>query len=67
MDQFPVFQTPLSESQLQHRFEKLQRNLTPLWKSIERFSRDRQTIVVVPSMSVAVSMLNTAFAPLLST
>jgi hypothetical protein len=33
-------------------FDKLQRKLVPLWKSIERFNQDPQTIVVVPSMSI---------------
>jgi len=33
-------------------FDKLQKKLVPLWKSIERFNQDPQTIVVVPSMSI---------------
>jgi PGM1 C-terminal domain len=33
-------------------FEQLQKKLVPLWKSIERFNQDPQTIVVVPSMSI---------------
>jgi len=33
-------------------FDRLQRKLVPLWKSIERFNQDPQTIVVVPSMSI---------------
>ena len=33
-------------------FDQLQKKLVPLWKSIERFNQDPQTIVVVPSMSV---------------
>jgi PGM1 C-terminal domain len=36
----------------QTEFDQLQRKLVPLWKSIERFSQDPQTIVVVPSMSI---------------
>src|SRR5215467_2385563 len=36
----------------QGEFEQLQRKLVPLWKSIEHFSQDPQTIVVVPSMSI---------------
>jgi hypothetical protein len=39
-----------AESQTQ--FDRLQRKLVPLWKSIECFNQDPQTIVVVPSMSV---------------
>src|SRR6476619_412565 len=37
---------------LQTEFDRLQKKLVPLWKSIERFNQDPQTIVVVPSMSV---------------
>ena len=33
-------------------FDQLQTKLVPLWKSIERFNQDPQTIVVVPSMSI---------------
>ena len=36
----------------QTRFDQLQAKLVPLWKSIERFNQDPQTIVVVPSMSI---------------
>ena len=34
------------------RFETLQQKLVPLWRSIQQFSKDPQTIVVVPSMNV---------------
>ena len=33
-------------------FDRLQNKLVPLWKSIERFNQDPQTIVVVPSLSI---------------
>ena len=36
----------------QNEFDRLQEKLVPLWKSIERFNQDPQTIVVVPSMSI---------------
>src|SRR5437868_12931733 len=36
----------------QDQFDQLQKKLVPLWKSIEAFNQDPQTIVVVPSMSV---------------
>ena len=36
----------------QEQFDRLQKKLVPLWKSIERFNQDPQTIVVVPSLSV---------------
>lgn len=35
-------------------FDALQRKLVPLWKSIQTFSSDPQTIVAVPSLSVDV-------------
>src|SRR6059036_1932457 len=41
---------PVSVSQ--PGFDQLQKKLVPLWKSIERFNQDPQTIVVVPSMSI---------------
>src|SRR5216110_1573336 len=41
---------PATDSQAE--FDQLQKKLVPLWKSIERFSQDPQTIVVVPSMSI---------------
>src|SRR5947208_4188864 len=47
---------PMSESKpaadSQADFDQLQKKLVPLWKSIERFNQDPQTIVVVPSMSI---------------
>ena len=36
----------------QAKFDRLQEKLIPLWKSIECFNQDPQTIVVVPSMSI---------------
>src|SRR5437016_14353285 len=41
---------PAADSQIE--FDQLQKKLVPLWKSIERFNQDAQTIVVVPSMSI---------------
>ncbi len=41
-----------SISDSQTEFDQLQKKLMPLWKSIERFNQDPQTIVVVPSMSI---------------
>src|SRR5436309_5960272 len=41
---------PVSVSQAE--FYQLQKKLVPLWKSIDRFNQDPQTIVVVPSMSI---------------
>src|SRR2546423_10042796 len=46
----------MSDSKLasdsQAEFDRLQKKLVPLWKSIEHFNQDPQTIVVVPSMAV---------------
>src|SRR2546428_8115148 len=43
---------PRVTSDSQDQFDRLQKKLVPLWKSIEHFNQDPQTIVVVPSMSV---------------
>jgi hypothetical protein len=40
----------VSDSHVQ--FDRLQKKLVPLWKSIECLNQDPQTIVVVPSMSI---------------
>ncbi len=37
---------------VQSRFDELQQKLVPLWKSIQSFNQDEQTIVVVPSMTI---------------
>jgi len=37
---------------LDGRFDELQRRLVPLWTSIQTFTQDPQTIVVVPSISL---------------
>ena len=34
------------------QFDQLQAKLVPLWKSIESFNQDEQTIVIVPSMNI---------------
>src|SRR5437762_4161588 len=43
---------PKIVTQSQDQFDHLQKKLVPLWKSIERFNQDPQTIVVVPSLSI---------------
>src|SRR6266536_396098 len=49
----PAGITPQSRGyNLQDQFDQLQKKLVPLWKSIECFNQDPQTIVVVPSLSV---------------
>ena len=42
----------LSAADAEAQFDSLQQKLVPLWRSIERFNQDEQTIVVVPSMSI---------------
>jgi len=43
---------PKLATESQDHFDQLQKKLVPLWKSIQSFNQDPQTIVVVPSMSV---------------
>ena len=42
----------MSAEEAAERFERLQRKLVPLWRSISCFNQDEQTIVVVPSLTV---------------
>ncbi|HKW01559.1 MAG TPA: peptide ligase PGM1-related protein [Vicinamibacterales bacterium] len=37
---------------VQSRFDALQRKLVPLWRSIQSFNQDEQTIVIVPSITL---------------
>ena len=41
-----------STEEAARQFDSLQKKLVPLWRSIESFNQDEQTIVVVPSMSI---------------
>ena len=43
---------PKVAAESQAQFDRLQKKLVPLWKSIECLNQDPQTIVVVPSMSI---------------
>lgn len=43
---------PCSKKEIQKRFDQLQQKLIPLWKSIQQFNQDEQTIVVIPSLTV---------------
>jgi hypothetical protein len=43
---------PKVATESQDQFDQLQKKLVPLWKSIQSFNQDPQTIVVVPSMSI---------------
>ncbi|MFL6231400.1 MAG: peptide ligase PGM1-related protein [Pyrinomonadaceae bacterium] len=42
----------LSPEEAEAQFQLLQKKLLPLWKSIQSFNQDEQTIVVVPSISI---------------
>lgn len=42
----------LSVDEAAAQFDSLQKKLVPLWRSIESFNQDEQTIVVAPSMSI---------------
>ncbi len=46
----------VSPDEAARRFDLLQKKLVPLWRSIESFNQDEQTIVVVPSMTVDMSI-----------
>ncbi|MCC7010560.1 MAG: hypothetical protein IT184_17255 [Acidobacteria bacterium] len=43
---------PLTETEIATRFDALQQKLVPLWRSIQQFTDDEQTVVVVPSLSL---------------
>ena len=42
----------LTESEATAEFDRLQEKLVPLWRSIQSFNQDEQTIVVVPSLTI---------------
>ena len=46
----------ISPEEAAAQFEALQKKLVPLWRSIESFNHDEQTIVVVPSISIDMSV-----------
>src|SRR5579859_3173933 len=49
----------LSPQAADAQFDQLQGKLVPLWKSIESFNQDEQTIVIVPSMNIDTEFTNT--------
>jgi hypothetical protein len=55
-DDLPIPPLGLSEDEASARFDELQRKLVPLWKSIQTFTQDPQTIVVVPSLTLDASI-----------
>src|SRR5204862_145993 len=48
----PLPELGLTPEEAGTQFNQLQRKLVPLWKSIQSFNQDEQTIVVVPSMTI---------------
>ena len=48
----PIPHLDMTPAQAETAFDELQRKLVPLWKSIQSFNRDEQTIVVVPSLTI---------------
>src|SRR5437870_674367 len=48
----PLPELGLTPEEAATQFNELQRKLVPLWKSIQSFNQDEQTIVVVPSMTI---------------
>jgi hypothetical protein len=46
----------LSTEEAARQFDVLQKKLVPLWRSIQSFNQDEQTIVVVPSITVDVAI-----------
>lgn len=48
----PRSERAATDDEIQTRFDDLQRKLVPLWRSIESFNQDEQSIVVVPSMTI---------------
>src|SRR5256885_15356323 len=51
-NELPTPNLGLTPAAAEAEFDRLQRKLVPLWKSIQSFNQDEQTIVVVPSMTI---------------
>src|SRR5437870_13890277 len=50
--ELPISTLGLTPSEAEAEFDCLQQKLVPLWRSIESFNQDEQTIVVVPSLTI---------------
>src|SRR2546430_7535052 len=48
----PLPELGLTPEEAGPEFDRLQKKLVPLWRSIQSFNQDEQTIVVVPSMTI---------------
>jgi hypothetical protein len=52
IENLPTPNSGLTEPEAEARFAELQKKLVPLWRSIQSFNQDEQTIVVVPSLTI---------------
>ena len=50
--ELPIPTLGLTSSEAEGEFDRLQQKLVPLWRSIQSFNQDEQTIVVVPSLTI---------------
>src|SRR2546425_12563832 len=50
--ELPISTLGLTPSEAEAEFDRLQQKLVPLWRSIQSFNQDEQTIVVVPSLTI---------------
>src|ERR1051325_7601623 len=51
-EHLPIPNPGLTEPEAEAQFAELQKKLVPLWRSIQSFNQDEQTIVVVPSLTI---------------
>jgi hypothetical protein len=51
-ENLPIPNLGLTEPVAEAQFAELQKKLVPLWRSIQSFNQDEQTIVVVPSLTI---------------
>src|SRR6059058_5340381 len=51
-ENLPIPNLGLTAPEAEAQFAELQKKLVPLWRSIQSFNQDEQTIVVVPSMTI---------------
>ena len=51
-ENLPIPNLGLTEPEAEAQFAELQKKLVPLWRSIQSFNQDEQTIVVVPSLTI---------------
>src|SRR5437660_9480266 len=51
-NELPTPNPGLTPAAAEAEFDRLQKKLVPLWQSIQSFTQDEQTIVVVPSLTI---------------